>query len=206
MKMKLSHMDEHKLITNFAAYDHLDPTGNITIKWDVMAWTPDGYVAVVTMTNYQKYREIKKPGWELGWTWARKEVIWSMVGSQATDQGDCSKFRGNIPHSCMKQPVIVDLMYGVPYNQQVANCCKNGVLSSWGRKPSKAVAAFQVTVGIAGTTNKTVRLPMNFTLLAPGSRYTCCPPKIVKPTVFVTSDGRRKTQAFMTWNVTCKYM
>ena len=26
------------------AYDPLDPTGNITIKWDVMSWTPDGYV------------------------------------------------------------------------------------------------------------------------------------------------------------------
>lgn len=27
-----------------AAYDPLDPTGNITIKWDIMSWTPDGYV------------------------------------------------------------------------------------------------------------------------------------------------------------------
>ena len=26
------------------AYDSLDPNGNITIKWDVMQWTPDGYV------------------------------------------------------------------------------------------------------------------------------------------------------------------
>lgn len=26
------------------AYDALDPNGNITIKWDVMSWTPDGYV------------------------------------------------------------------------------------------------------------------------------------------------------------------
>lgn len=26
------------------AYDALDPSGNITIKWDVMQWTPDGYV------------------------------------------------------------------------------------------------------------------------------------------------------------------
>lgn len=29
------------------AYDALDPTGNITIKWDVMSWTPDGYVVSV---------------------------------------------------------------------------------------------------------------------------------------------------------------
>lgn len=27
-----------------AAYDPLDPNGNITIKWDIMSWTPDGYV------------------------------------------------------------------------------------------------------------------------------------------------------------------
>jgi hypothetical protein len=26
------------------AYDTLDPNGNITIKWDVMQWTDDGYV------------------------------------------------------------------------------------------------------------------------------------------------------------------
>ncbi|KAJ8485405.1 hypothetical protein OPV22_017890 [Ensete ventricosum] len=29
------------------AYDPLDPTGNITIKWDIMSWTADGYVAMV---------------------------------------------------------------------------------------------------------------------------------------------------------------
>lgn len=32
------------LAGNLAAYDILDPNGNITIKWDVMSWTPDGYV------------------------------------------------------------------------------------------------------------------------------------------------------------------
>lgn len=29
------------------AYDPLDPTGNVTIKWDVMSWTADGYVVSV---------------------------------------------------------------------------------------------------------------------------------------------------------------
>jgi hypothetical protein len=29
------------------AYDPLDPNGNITIKWDVMSWTPDGYVVSI---------------------------------------------------------------------------------------------------------------------------------------------------------------
>ncbi|KAK9940181.1 hypothetical protein M0R45_016852 [Rubus argutus] len=48
--------------TSTEAYDALDPTGNITIKWDVMTWTPDGYVAVVTIYNFQKYRHIQAPG------------------------------------------------------------------------------------------------------------------------------------------------
>lgn len=26
------------------AYDPLDPNGNITLKWDVVQWTGDGYV------------------------------------------------------------------------------------------------------------------------------------------------------------------
>ncbi|GLU13267.1 hypothetical protein SLE2022_299100 [Rubroshorea leprosula] len=188
-----------------AAYDTLDPNGNITIKWDIMSWTPDGYVAVVTMTNFQMYRHIMSPGWTLGWVWAKKEVIWSMVGAQATDQGDCSKFKGNIPHCCKRNPTVVDLLPGVPYNQQIANCCKGGVVASRGQDPSSAVSAFQLSVGLAGTSNKTVRLPKNFTLLGPGPGYTCSQAKIVPSTIFLSADGRRKTQALMTWNVTCTY-
>ncbi|XP_022715928.1 COBRA-like protein 4 [Durio zibethinus] len=170
-----------------------------------MSWTPDGYVAVVTMTNFQMYRHIMSPGWRLGWVWAKKEVIWSMVGAQATDQGDCSKFKGNIPHCCKRNPTVVDLLPGVPYNQQIANCCKGGVVSSWGQDPSAAVSSFQLSVGLSGTSNKTVKLPKNFTLLGPGLGYTCSQAKIVPPTVFISADGRRKTQALMTWNVTCTY-
>lgn len=29
------------------AYDALDPNGNITIKWDVIQWTADGYVVSI---------------------------------------------------------------------------------------------------------------------------------------------------------------
>ncbi|XP_073526230.1 uncharacterized protein [Phyllobates terribilis] len=192
-------------LTSTEGYDALDPNGNITIKWDVMQWTPDGYVAVVTMFNFQQYRHIQAPGWSLSWTWAKKEVIWSMVGSQATEQGDCSKFKGNVPHCCKRTPNVVDLLPGTPYNQQIANCCRGGVLNSWGQDPATAVSAFQVSVGQAGTTNKTVKLPKNFTLKAPGPGYTCGPAKNVPPTKFVTSDKRRVTQALMTWNVTCTY-
>lgn len=187
------------------AYDALDPNGNITIKWDIISWTPDGYVAVVTMYNFQQYRHIPAPGWTLGWTWAKKEVIWSMMGGQTTEQGDCSKYKGNIPHCCKKNPTVVDLLPGTPYNQQIANCCKGGVISSWMQDPANAASSFQISVGAAGTTNKTVKVPKNFTLLAPGPGYTCGPGKVGRPTQFLTPDGRRRTQAMMTWNVTCTY-
>ncbi|CAL5325931.1 protein COBRA-like [Camellia sinensis] len=198
------------LISSFSfistdAYDPLDPNGNITIKWDILSWTPDGYLAAVTIFNFQQYRHIQAPGWSLGWTWAKKEVIWSMVGSQATDQGDCSKYKGNIPHCCRKDPTVVDLLPGTPYNLQFTNCCKGGVISSWVQDPNNFASSFQISVGSAGTTNKTVRVPKNFTLKAPGPGYTCGPAKIVRPTKFFTSDGRRVTQAMMTWNVTCTY-
>ncbi|KGN53788.1 COBRA-like protein 1 [Cucumis sativus] len=187
------------------AYDPLDPNGNITIKWDIMSWTADGYVAVVTLYNFQQYRHIQTPGWSLQWKWAKKEVIWNMLGGQATEQGDCSRFKGNIPHCCKKDPTVVDLLPGTPYNQQIANCCKGGVLNSWVQDPATAVSSFQLTVGSAGTSNKTVRLPKNFTLKAPGPGYTCGPAKIVKPSKFKSPDKRRVTQALMTWNVTCTY-
>ncbi|CAI0454500.1 unnamed protein product [Linum tenue] len=193
------------LFTCAAAYDPLDPTGNITIKWDIVSWTADGYTAVVTLNNFQLYRHIMNPGWTMGWTWAKKEVIWAMNGAQATEQGDCSKFKGNIPHSCKKTPTVVDLLPGVPYNQQFTNCCKGGVVAAWGQDPSAAVSQFQISVGQAGTSNKTVKVPKNFTLLGPGPGYTCGPAKVVPSTKFLTPDLRRKTQALMTWNVTCTY-
>ena len=40
------------------AYDPLDPTGNITIKWDIMQWTSDGYV-VSTLLQYQCLRKMR---------------------------------------------------------------------------------------------------------------------------------------------------
>lgn len=149
----------------------------------------------MTINNFQMYRQIMSPGWSVGWSWAKKEVIWSMVGAQTTDQGDCSKFKGNIPHCCRKTPTVVDLLPGVPYNQQIANCCKGGVIAAYGQDPSASVSSFQVSVGLAGTSNKTVKLPKNFTLLGPGPGYTCGPAKIVPSTVFLTPDRRRKTQA-----------
>ncbi|KAM0068186.1 hypothetical protein Hdeb2414_s0002g00070251 [Helianthus debilis subsp. tardiflorus] len=37
------------------AYDAQDPDGNITIKWDVISWTPHGYV-VRCPFSYQSCR------------------------------------------------------------------------------------------------------------------------------------------------------
>ena len=148
------------------------------------------------MYNFQKFRHIQAPGWVMGWSWASKEIIWGMVGGQATLQGDCSKFKAAIPHSCMRNPTIVDLLPGVPYNQQISNCCKGGVLSSWGQDPASAVASFQISVGESGSSNSTVKLPRNFTLNTPGPGYTCGQAKVVKPSLFSSADGRRKTQAY----------
>ncbi|KAJ8528953.1 hypothetical protein K7X08_035771 [Anisodus acutangulus] len=146
-------------------------------------------MAVVTMYNFQQYRHIQPPGWTLKWTWAKDEVIWNITGSQTTEQGNCWKFNGDIPHCCKKDPTIIDLLPEIPHNQQIENCCKGGVVNSWGRDPAIAVSSFQISVGSAGTSNKTVRVPKNFTLKAPGPGYTCGPAKLVKPTKFITPTG-----------------
>ncbi|KAF9624526.1 hypothetical protein IFM89_011639, partial [Coptis chinensis] len=42
-----------------------------------------------------------------------------MTGAQATEQGDCSRFKGNVPHSLFyAKPFVLDLLPGTPYNQQ----------------------------------------------------------------------------------------
>ncbi|KNA20779.1 hypothetical protein SOVF_049220 isoform A [Spinacia oleracea] len=149
------------------------------------------------MFNHQKYRNIEAPGWRLGWTWAKKEIIWQMMGAQTTEQGDCSRFKGNIPHCCKSNPEVVDLLPGTPYNQQFANCCRGGVLRA------NTVSSFQISVGQAGTSNRTVKLPRDFTFKAPGPGYTCGPAKIVRPTQFITADKHRTFKALMTWKVVC---
>ncbi|KAJ6369845.1 hypothetical protein OIU76_028156 [Salix suchowensis] len=185
------------------AYDALDPNGNITIKWDIVSWTPDGYVALVNIYNYQQFRHIQAPGWSLGWTWQNNEVIWSVVGGQTTEQGNCSRFKDNIPRCCKKSPTVVDLSPRTPHNQKIANCCKGGVISSMVQDPANSASSFQISVGSAGTNNRTVRIPKNITLNTPGPGYTCGPSRIVRPTRFISADKRRVTAAILTWNTTC---
>ncbi|KAK9104115.1 hypothetical protein Scep_020959 [Stephania cephalantha] len=193
------------ILCSAALSDPYDPDGNITIRWDILLWTPDGYVATVNITNYQKYRTVQAPGWKLGWTWAHRQVVWASMGARFLNHSDCSRFKGSIPLTCAKQPVAVDLMTDAPYNVQVAGCCKGGLLASRFERTERSTAAFQITVGLDGTTNRTVSMPRNFTLQVPRGGYTCGPTKTVRPTRFITPDGRRVTQALVTWEVVCKY-
>ncbi|KAK2663416.1 hypothetical protein Ddye_001990 [Dipteronia dyeriana] len=113
--------------------------------------------------------------------------------------------QGNIPHCCSRNPTMVDLPLGVPKNQQFSQCCKDGELASWGEDPAASVSSFQLSVGVSGTSNKTVRLPKSFYLLGPGPGYTCSAATIVQPSTFFSSGGRKKTYAMMSWTVTCSY-
>ncbi|WJX67459.1 hypothetical protein P8452_51924 [Trifolium repens] len=63
-----------------------------------------------------------------------------MIGSQATEQGDCSKFNSfnPLPHSCKKDPTIVDLLSGAHYNQQ-PHCCRGGILISLAQDPTNEI-------------------------------------------------------------------
>ncbi|KAK3028238.1 hypothetical protein RJ639_037572, partial [Escallonia herrerae] len=155
--------------------------------------------------NYQLYRHVDYPGWKLSWTWPGDEVIWNMWGAEAVEQGNCSAIKGQqLPHCCEKEPVIIDLLPGAPYNKQVANCCKGGVLSSLTQDPDNSVAAFQMNVGVSSSNGSMAAgIPANFTLGLPG--YTCGQPVEVAPSKFIEDHGRRRTQALATWNVSCSY-
>ncbi|XVE93262.1 hypothetical protein REPUB_Repub01dG0175300 [Reevesia pubescens] len=183
-------------------YDTLDPHGNITIKWDLLQSNPDSNDVKVSILNFQLYRHIEPPGWKLGWAWKGDEAIWSMEGAEATEQGNCSRFKGKqLPHCCEKKPLIIDLLPGAPYNLQTTNCCKGGVLSSMIQDPTKYAAVFQMNIGAVDHIDFT--MPENFTLGIPG--YTCGQPVEVAPSRYSSDGGRRWTQALGTWNVTCIY-
>lgn len=148
----------------------------------------------MTINNFQKYRHIQAP--KLKWTWAKKETILNITGAQIKEQGNCSIFKGIvIPQYCKKNPTVVPILPWKNYDKKIANCCKGGVISSWGQNHETAITSFQLSVGSAGTNNRTVVIPKNFSLGAVGNGYACGSTKIVKPTRFVTPDGRRFTQA-----------
>ncbi|KAA8546063.1 hypothetical protein F0562_020486 [Nyssa sinensis] len=185
-------------------YDPLDPNGNITVTFDILQWTVDGYVARVTIQNFYQYRHVDKPGWQLGWTWTRNEVIWSMSGAFATQQGNCSAFKSQIPHSCKKDPVMLDLMpEALPQNRS-EDCCRGGILAAWAINPFNSFSSFEITVGnLEG--NYSAYKPANLTLMAPGPGYTCGPVVDTDPTVWSVIGGKREEQVFRTWKSTCTY-
>lgn len=148
----------------------------------------------VSIFNYQLFRHVEQPGWKLSWDWHGKEVIWQMWGAETTEQGDCSAIKGDtLPHCCLKEPVILDLLPGAPYNKQVANCCKGGVLTSLTQDPEKYVSSFEMIIASASNDGSGPRMPENFTLGIPG--YTCGVAVKVPPTKFHEDQGRRQTQA-----------
>ncbi|XP_073029467.1 COBRA-like protein 1 [Primulina eburnea] len=185
-------------------YDPLDPNGNFTVTFDTLKYTHDGYVARVTIQNNYRYCHVEEPGWKLGWTWAKNEVIWSMAGAFAIQQGNCSSFKYHVPHSCKPDPVIVDLMSDATAQNRSDGCCRGGILSSWFINPSASYSSFEVTVGNVEE-NCTGYKPLNLTLAAPGPGYTCGPVMDSSPTVYSVIGGRREEQVSRTWISTCTY-
>ncbi|XP_023511622.1 COBRA-like protein 2, partial [Cucurbita pepo subsp. pepo] len=185
-------------------FDPLDPNGNVTITYDIRTWTTHGYVGRVTVQNYYQFRHVEKPGWKLGWTWTRGEVIWSMSGAFATEQGNCSLFKFDTPHSCEGSPVILDLMPEASPENRSEGCCRGGVLSAWAVDPSKSFTSFEISVGSMDEDGHE-QPPANVTLMAPGLGYTCSPFLDAHPTVSSVIDGKRQVQVFRTWKSTCTY-
>lgn len=140
----------------------------------------------MTLQNYYQYRHVDKPGWKLGWTWANNEVIWSMSGAIATDRGNCSSYSGSqMPHSCKKDPTIVDLSLDVSQNRS-EHCCRGGLLSAWSIDPFNAFSSFELEVRNVGDNNPLGQAPNNLTLMAPGPGYTCSP--LLDTDLSVSSD------------------
>nr|XP_016446636.1 PREDICTED: COBRA-like protein 1 isoform X1 [Nicotiana tabacum] len=185
-------------------YDSLDPSGNIAVTYDIVRWTDDGYQARITIQNYHQYRHIEKPGWQLGWTWAGTEVIWSMSGAFTTKQGNCSTFKSEIPHCCKKDPIIVDLAPEAPLEKRSDGCCHGGFLAASAINPSGSSVSFDMKVGnLRG--NYTAHKPLNLTLMAPGLGYTCDEFVDTDPTISSVIEGKRQEQVIRTWKSTCTY-
>ena len=142
---------------------------------------------------------MERPGWKLSWAWKGDEVIWQLVGAEATHQGDCSRFKGQVkPHCCKKHPLIIDLLPAAPFNKQAANCCKGGVLSSMTQDSTMHVASFLMNYNKPSfSLPHDIFMPENFSLGLPG--YSCGKPFRVPPTT-VTNDGRRWTQVLGEYN------
>ncbi|GKV21000.1 hypothetical protein SLEP1_g31035 [Rubroshorea leprosula] len=149
-------------------------------------------MARVTIQNHYQYCHVDVPGWKLGWTWANDEAIMSMSGAFATQRGNRSSFKDQVPHSCKKDPNIVDLMLDVLWENKSDNCCRGGLLAAWAINPVASFSSFEM---IIGDTNN-VQAPKSLTLMAPGPGYTCGQLEDTDPTVSSDIGGRRQVQVF----------
>ena len=200
----------------------MDPNGNITATIDILSWKDDNSYMVriisnylrllkildlvttkiclqarATIQNFYQYRRTGKPGWRLGWTWAGKEIILSMAGAVATQQGDCSEFKSlpSVPYSCKTNPVIVDRTPDTAGENWTSHCCHGGILSARAIDQPRSFSSFDMHIGNLNG-NNSVSPPINLTLLAPGLGYTCNQLEDVPPTVFKVDGGKREEQVF----------
>lgn len=118
-----------------------------------------------------------------------------MNGAFATEQGNCSLFKFDIPHSCEERPVILDLMPEASLGNRSEGCCRSGVLSAWAVDRSKSFSSFEISVGSKDEDGNELP-PANITLMAPGPGYTCSPFLDSHPTVSSVIDGKREVQVF----------
>ncbi|XP_057788523.1 COBRA-like protein 1 isoform X2 [Salvia miltiorrhiza] len=186
-------------------YDPLDPNGNITVTFDIFKYNNDGYVARVSIRNYHQYRHVERPGWKLGWWWAREEVILAISGGVATKQGECKASTDEKPHCCSPDPEVVDLAPDATTDSRTDGCCHDGVLAAWAIDPPMSYSSFEITVGNLDQNRTGYLAPLNLTLTAPGPGYTCGPVREAPPTVSSVVGGRREEQVFRTWKSECTY-
>lgn len=116
----------------------------------------------------------------------------SMSDAFATQQGNCSSSKDQVPHSCKKDPTIVDLMPDVLRENKSDNCCHGGLLAAWAIDPAASFSSSEMMVGYTNN----VQAPRNLTLMAPGPGYTCGQLQDTDPTVFSDVGGRRQVQVF----------
>ncbi|GJT21245.1 retrovirus-related pol polyprotein from transposon TNT 1-94 [Tanacetum coccineum] len=78
----------HLHIAMLRTTEHPSDTNVFTMKMEILLEPASNkLLVVVTMYNFQQYCHISPPGWTLGWTWAKKEVIWELKPRS----GDCSR-------------------------------------------------------------------------------------------------------------------
>lgn len=117
-----------------------------------------------------------------------------------TDQGNCSAYTNPIPHSCMENPVMVDLGPDVSPETRSEHCCRGGLLSARIIDPSNSFSSFELKVGNVGN-GSLGQAPNNLTLMAPGPGYTCSSLLDMDPTMSSDFGGRRQVPALSKFSI-----